>query len=183
METRRSALDRHISRGAPHEHLHGLPRHVKQGIWCTVVYIAPMRTPPTLPQPSEPTETIRLTIPVSREVHETFKRLSKASGTSIGRTMGDWLGDTLDAAEFMAVTLEKARAAPKIVMQEMHAYALGLSEETGELLEKIREKGREGRKPARASGSPHAQAFGPVPTPPSNTGVTSNKKRPSRGTR
>ena len=142
-----------------------------------------MRTPPPLPQPSEPTETIRLTIPVSREVHETFKRLAKASGTSIGRTMGDWLGDTLDAAEFMAVTLEKARAAPKIVMQEMHAYAQGLTEETGELLEKIRQKGREGRTTERASGAPHARAAGQGRTPPSNTGVTSNKKKPSRGTR
>ena len=142
-----------------------------------------MRTPPPPPQAPEPTETIRLTIPVSREVHETFKRLSKASGTAIGRSMGDWLGDTIEAAQFMALTLEKARSAPKIVMQEMHAYALGLSEETGEILEKIREKGRQGRATERASGAPHAQASDLGRTPPSNTGVTSNKKRPSRGTR
>ena len=138
-----------------------------------LVYSAPMQTPPTLTQPSEPVETVRLTIPVSREVHDTFKRLAKASGSSIGRTMGDWLGDTLDAAQFMAVTLEKARAAPKIVMQEMHAYALGLSEETGDLLQKMREKGREG----------HARSPASVRTPPSNTGVTSNNQKPSRGTR
>lgn len=145
-----------------------------------------MRTPPTTLQQPETTETIRLTIPVSREVHDTFKRLANASGSSVGRSMGDWLGDTLEAAQFMAVTLEKARKAPKLVMQEMHAYALGLTDETGELLTRVREMGRQvqeaepdSRAPARRAAKRAAPAGGT--TPPSNTGVTSKTTKPSRG--
>ena len=59
----------------------------------------------------------------------------------------------------MAEKLEQARAAPRIVAREMHAYALGLADETGALLEKVRQKGREdraqGQAPAgRAAGAP-----------------------------
>ena len=85
---------------------------------------------------------------------------------SISKAMGDWLADTVEAAQFMAEKMEQARAAPKVVMAEMHAYALGLADETGELINRIREKGRAGR-----SGS-EAGAAGPaLPRPPSsNTG-------------
>jgi hypothetical protein len=38
--------------------------------------------------------------------------------------------------------MEKARAAPKMVMQELHAYSLGLADETGLMLKKIRQKGK-----------------------------------------
>ena len=41
------------------------------------------------------TETIRVTVPVSKEVQEVFKRIAEASGSSVGRSMGDWLADTL----------------------------------------------------------------------------------------
>ena len=84
---------------------------------------------------------IRLTITVTPEVHASFVRLSKASGISIGRAMGEWLGDTLEAVEFTASKVEQARAAPKLVMQEMHAYALGLSDEMASVLSGLRAKG------------------------------------------
>lgn len=126
----------------------------------------------------EPTAEIRLTIPVSVEVHETFKRIAKASKMPVGRAMGEWLADTLEAAQFMAQTLEKARQAPKLVAQELHAYAMGLGDETAELLHKLREKGRGhgGEASASAGTTP-----GPRPTPPSNTGVTTNKNRNPKG--
>jgi hypothetical protein len=109
---------------------------------------------------STPTPNVRLTISVTPEVHATFQRLAKAGGMSISKAMGEWLGDTIEAAEFTAQKMEQARAAPKIVMREMHAYALGLADETGQLMDQLREKGR-----AERSG-----AARPTLPPSSNTG-------------
>ena len=89
---------------------------------------------------STPTKNVRLTISVTPEVHATFQRLSNASGMSISRAMGEWLGDTLDAADFMASTVERARAAPKLVIQELQAYTLGLSDELSGVMERVRQK-------------------------------------------
>jgi phage tail tape-measure protein len=98
-----------------------------------------MNSPPT-PQ------NVRLTISVTPEVHATFTRLANASGMSLGRAMGEWLGDTIDAADYLAQTVEKAREAPKLVARELHAYALGLADETGTLMAELRNRGRtEGR--------------------------------------
>lgn len=113
-----------------------------------------MKTPPT---PSN----VRLTISITPEVHETFQRLAKASSMSISRAMGEWLGDTLDAATFMATTMEKARAAPRLVARELHAYALGLGDETGELLKRVQKKGRVAGAAGGASASPEAPAASP----------------------
>lgn len=80
--------------------------------------------------------------------------------------MGEWLGDTLAAAEFMAEKMEQARAAPKIVMREMHAYALGLADETGEMIKRVQAKGR-----AERAGALACDAHSPAKLPPSgNTG-------------
>lgn len=100
----------------------------------------PLLTPPSLSEPDTPR--VRVTVPVTQEVLETFQRMAKASGLSVGRAMGDWLGDTIEAAAFMTQTMEKARAAPRIVAQELHAYALGLGDETQALLHKLRQEGR-----------------------------------------
>lgn len=92
--------------------------------------------------------------------------------------MGEWLGDTLEAAEYLAQTLENARAAPKLVAQQLHAYAMGLTDETGALLARMREGGP-------GAGVGHAQRDTDAPadplTPPSsNTGgkVLENTKKP-----
>ena len=115
---------------------------------------------------SPPTPNVRLTISVTPEVHATFQRLAKGSGMSISKAMGEWLGDTIEAADFMATKIEQARAAPKIVMREMHAYALGLADETGALLERVAEKGKQDRAAASARAP-----TGPASRPPSgNTG-------------
>jgi hypothetical protein len=122
---------------------------------------------------------VRLTISVTPEVHDTFLLLAEASGTSISRAMGDWLDDTRDGAAFMAETVRKAREAPRVAARELHAYALGLSEMTGDLLEGIRQKGRA---PGLAGDGSAARAgAGARPTPPSNTGVTTTKNKPRKG--
>ena len=117
---------------------------------------------------SPTTEPVRLTITVTPEVHAAFRRLADASGMSMGKAMGEWLGDTLEAVEFMAEKMEQARAAPRLVMQEMHAYALGLADETKQVLANVKERERAGRaSAARArTGGPHAPAAPTAPTPP-----------------
>lgn len=80
---------------------------------------------------------IRVTVPVTPEVQETFRRLSEASGVSVGKAMGDWLQDTMEAALAMAELMEKAREQPRLAMREIHGYALGLSDMTQELLDGI----------------------------------------------
>ena len=122
---------------------------------------------------SPPTPNVRLTISVTPQVHATFQRLAKGSGVSISKAMGEWLGDTIEAAEFMAEKIEQARAAPRIVMQEMHAYALGLSDETGAVVERMRQKGRAERAGALGSdAAPPAQLRVP---PSGNTGGKGTK--------
>ena len=112
---------------------------------------------------------VRVTVPVRSDVLETFQRLAKAGSMSTGKAMGEWLADTSDAAQFMAQKMEQARAAPRIVAREMHAYALGLADETGALIERVREKGREARQRGATSGAPGDGATGPTP-PSCNTG-------------
>lgn len=112
------------------------------------------------PTPTE--KPIRLTITVTPEVHTVFTRLAKASGMSLGRTMGEWLGDTIEAVSFTAEKVEQARAAPKMVMREMHAYALGLADETGELMRSLSAKGAALRQPQGVAAPVGAQH----PAPP-----------------
>lgn len=140
--------------------------HEKQGVhfWFDVVHNAPMNSPTA--------KNIRLTISVTPEVHETFQRLAKASSVSIGRSMGEWLGDTLEGVQYLALTLEKARSAPKAAIREMHSYALGLADETGAMMDQIRAKGVADRASVTAkAGARDRSAKLPSPVPPScNTG-------------
>ena len=119
-----------------------------------------MTSPPT-------SKNIRLTITVTPEVHQTFQRLAKASNMSISRAMGEWLGDTLEAAEFLANKVEQARAAPGLVMRELQALALGTADELGTFMDQIRQKGvNERGVPAK-----RGRVAGSHPSPPSgNTG-------------
>lgn len=124
-----------------------------------------------------PSKDIRLTIPVTPEVHAAFTRISNASGMPVGRAMAEWLGDTLEAAEYLADMLEKARSAPRLVAQQLHAYAHGLTDETGALLQRIREEGKRAGRSSTRSG-----LADPAFSPPScNTGgkVPRAKGKPS----
>ena len=87
------------------------------------------------PSPSKPP---RVSVPVSAEVLEIFERLAKAGNMSTGRAMAEWLADTVEAAELMASTMERARAAPKIVTAELHAMMLGMVDQTKEMADKYR---------------------------------------------
>ena len=121
-------------------------------------------TPPTRkPYPAK----IRLTIAVTPEVHDTFSRFAKVGNMSIGGAMNAWMTDTLEAAELLTATMERARAAPGLVIRELNSYALTLSEENSAIMEKLRKKGSEDR---AAGALAHARRH-PNPNPPScNTG-------------
>lgn len=138
---------------------------------------------------SPPSSSVRVTVPVSSEVLEVFQRLAKAGSMSTGRAMGDWLGDTVEAAEFMACTMERARAAPKIVTAELHAMALGMTDETKELMDKFSKMGKAARTGKEDALAPFSPA-GPLASlrvasiPPScNTGgkVPRGNPKPKRG--
>lgn len=102
---------------------------------------------------STPTpERIRLTITVTPEVHAVFTRFASANRLSLGRAMGDWLGDTVDAVDFVSDKVERARAAPAHAMREMQAFARGLVVEVDELAGTVEAGGR----PADAQRPPDA---------------------------
>lgn len=112
-----------------------------------------------------PSKSVRVTVPVSEEVHEVFKRLARAGNMSTGKAMGEWLKDTVEAAELMASTMERARAAPKIVTAELHAMMLGMTEQTKELADRFSKMGSAARSASGSAAAPR----GAIP-PSSNTG-------------
>lgn len=83
-------------------------------------------------------ERIRTTISVDKEVHQVFVRMAEASGMSVSRCMGEWLADTVDGAQFVALKMEEARKSPKLVMQEMHSMALGMVDLANETIAKVK---------------------------------------------
>ena len=121
----------------------------------------------------------RVSVPVTVEVLAVFERLAKVGNMSTGRAMAEWLGDTVEAAELMASTMERARSAPKIVTAELHAMMLGMTDHTKELMDKFSKfKGPidQGAKPGAADGGKRsataaAPGFASGQIPPScNTG-------------
>lgn len=123
-------------------------------------------SPPTSSKPP------RVSVPVSAEVLAIFERLAKAGNMSTGRAMAEWLADTVEAAELMASTMERARAAPKIVTAELHAMMLGMADQTKELADKYAKFGRrDGDDAAGEAGRVALARFsGVVIPPPCNTG-------------
>lgn len=127
--------------------------------------------------PPPKTKTVRVSVPVTAEVHEVYSRLAASTSASLGKTMGEWLESTLEGAEFMAGKMEQAKKAPQRVMREIHAYAMGVADETGVIVERMRQKGRDDR----AALARDARAGRPDPSPPySNTGgkVPKNTEKP-----
>lgn len=116
-------------------------------------------------------ERIRLTIPVSPEVHAAFSQMSDASGLPLGRCMGEWLEDTLEGAQLIALKLQEAKRAPVTVMREMQAMLHGFQGEVDESMERVRLLRKAGgggsAGAAGATNAPRSKA------PSSNTGLKS----------
>jgi hypothetical protein len=124
---------------------------------------------------SPPNRPPRVSVPLDAETLQAFERLAKAGNMSTGKAIAEWLRDTTDAAQLMASTMERARAAPKIVTAELHAMMLGLADQTKELQDKYSKfKGSlPGAGEAQASARPTAKGTCP---PPCNTGGKVSQK-------
>lgn len=75
------------------------------------------------------TDRIRLTISVTPEVHEVFGQIAAMAGVSLSRSMGDWLADTLEGAQFVALKMMEAKQAPSDVLRELHGLGNELEAE------------------------------------------------------
>lgn len=133
---------------------------------CTMQHMNKIIPPPVSVKPP------RVSVPVSADVLAVFERLAKAGNMSTGRAMAEWLADTVEAAELMASTMERARAAPKIVTAELHAMMLGITDQAKELADKYSKFGRrDGDDAAGEAGRVALARFSGVAIPPPcNTG-------------
>lgn len=86
-----------------------------------------MNTPPT-------PKSIRVTVPVSPEVLALFQRLSRASGVSVGRSMGQWLDETREGLEPMIDIVEQSKTAPQAAVRSLQRYASTLIDLTDDLV-------------------------------------------------
>lgn len=122
------------------------------------------------------TERIRTTISLTPEALAVFKRMADAGNTSISRCMGDWLIDTLDAAEMITGKMEDAKVAPMRVLKEMRALVAGMGDAVMDSEREVRQRRAEGR---------HGTGRGAdAPLPPaSNTGVLVPPQAKSNTTR
>lgn len=121
------------------------------------------------------TDRIRTTISLDPEVYAIFVAMAESSGLSVSRCMGDWLADTAEGAQFVAMKMREARNAPKTVMREMQATVHGLAESLNEQAEEMRRRERQGRAAAVSGAAPAA-----LP-PLSPTGVKSPTKGKRKG--
>lgn len=85
---------------------------------------------------------VRTTISVDAEVLAHFDELAKVTGVSRSRALGEWLADTVQAAQSMTELMRKARAQPRLFAAEMQGYALGLADLTADLVSEVREKSK-----------------------------------------
>lgn len=105
--------------------------------------------PPPTPRPKPS----RVSVPLSHEALVAFEKLAKVQNLSTGKAIAEWLEETIDAVLYLSNLLEDARAAPRLVAQKMHAFALGLADESGALVEQIKAESRAARPVGTRSGS------------------------------
>ena len=128
-------------------------------------------------------ERIRLTISVTPEVHAIFVTMADSAGMSLGKCMGDWLTDTAEGAQFVAMKMQEARKAPKTVMREMQAMVHGMAGEVDAVVDQIRQKSLAASSQTKAQ--PRLAGRSKALPPSSNTGgkvPQENPKKAGRGT-
>lgn len=102
-------------------------------------------TPPSPPRG----RTTRVSVPVTPEVLAKFQRFSDASGLSLGKSMGDWLRDTVQGLDAMTEILEAHKRKPAEAMAKLHGLSASLQAVTDEAMANM-------RKPQRREGAPLA---------------------------
>lgn len=133
---------------------------------------------------------LRVTVPLSPEVHDAFVKVAAAQGVSVGRAMGDWLRDTSDAALQMASMVSDIKTKPFEVALRLSGYASAMSDVSTGLVERIRKQSKVGgaeRGPdtgkAPRSRSAQKVAGKVLPPPVSNTGGKVSEARKPKGSK
>lgn len=124
------------------------------------------------------TERTRVTVSIPTEALDVYRKMAAAGGMSLSYCLGEWLADTAEGAQFLALKMEEARRAPQVVMREMQAMASGLQEQIASDIVTMRERLtlRE-QHPTSASGAGRARAAAKA-APSSNTGLKSPPRKP-----
>lgn len=120
---------------------------------------------------------IRTTISLDPEVHAIFVRMAETAGQSVSRCMGDWLADTAEGAQLVALKMAEARKAPKTVMREIQSMVRGLAEEVDASAETLRKKSLAESRATVAE--PRRAGRGQALPPSSNTGGKVPRENPS----
>lgn len=143
-----------------------------------------MHPMPTKPSPPRPT---RISVPVSPDTRLIFEKLSRATGRSLGSVIAEWLDDTSESAGYVALKFEEVRGSTRAVSAHIHAYALGLADETGEVVRRAaaggpRSRGGPAAATVTSSGNALEGSQDPLYPPSSNTGgkVPGKGKKPGR---
>ena len=126
---------------------------------------------------STPTKSVRFSVPVTPEVQATFQRLADASGRSMAASMGQWLIDTKDAAELMAVNLERLREAPGDFVMRVRLHTSSVEDAAELAIEEAIQRAEEEAdldmrlaRPAVLVGDARTGLAGRLTPPSSNTG-------------
>lgn len=123
---------------------------------------------------------VRLTVSVPASALEIYRRMAEISGSSVGRTIGDWLSDTAEAAEAVNEIQMKAKAAPLIAAAEVHAAAVKANSVTWDLLKSLSDSvsnPQRGPHLGDAAGSTSESSEDGLTPPYSNTGGKGSKTR------
>lgn len=90
-----------------------------------------MKTPPT-------SKTYRISVPLTPEVLAKFQRFSDASGLSLGKSIGDWLRDTVSGLDAMTEILEMHKRAPAEAISKIQGLATSLQAVSEEAIANMR---------------------------------------------
>ena len=101
-----------------------------------------MKTTPT-------SKTYRISVPLTPEVLAKFQRFSDASGLSLGKSIGDWLRDTVAGLDAMTEILEAHKRAPAEAISKLQGLATSLQAVSEEAMANMR-KTAPAPAPARA---------------------------------
>lgn len=110
-------------------------------------------------------ERTRITVSIPTEALDVYRQMAAAGGMSVSYCMGEWLADTAEGAQFLALKMEEAKKAPMAVMRELQSMMGGIQDHIKTDVVTLRERGTLSDAPAR-KGS-RATAGGP---PSSNRG-------------
>ena len=83
-------------------------------------------------------KTMRISVPITADVLAKFQRFSDASGLSLGRSISDWLRDTVAGLDAMTDILETHKKTPSQAMQKLAVYAAALQDMTSGALQDMK---------------------------------------------